>query len=642
MATSIAAWLIAAFVLYRISESDRRLNIDRRCSALGVFAAAAIASLPVIVAEFLRAVDHSGRTKFIVAAAYVVSLFSMVRFEKPRIGGKALSDLTESQDKGLSESVRRISDRLEIRAPSVRLLPSVGAPPPAQAFACGLLRPKIIVGDGITLRFPERERDAVIAHELAHIATGSLWCLAAVIPVCASIVVVSAIHLDDRFVAAILIGWIVFAGLKRIVSRPFEIACDLSAGRNVGWDAMSSSLEKIHSLHIVDADSLIGRLAYAAATHPHPDVRRAALARRAERDVWPGPVPLVKEIGHRVGAWVVFLVWTAAIVVVLGELAAQRSLRLSAVIVLVVYFAPNALILAAALPAFRRWLGLLGRIPRSALAAILCLTSYAVLGLGLLTGRKDATIVGVVAAVTSLVFLLSASRSRKAMIAVTNAIRDRKFNDAVAAFEQASKEHPRDALFRLLGALAFHLAGHRKPAIAICRKLIAADPKFHGASLNLGMFLLDTHPKRSVVIFGGLLRTEPKSAALACYLARALRVVGRFDEAKVLLADAIHRSVRADAGLAHGLAASVAVECGEKNAAKDHLTAASNMNIGHPFNVIAAADYALAFDTLESAEKAVVAAEAIEQSVPTALIGAELAILRRKLEERRRAQPTSE
>lgn len=640
MTISLAAWLTAAFVLYRISESDRRSGIDRRCSASSVFAAAAIASLPVFVADVLPVIGHPSPSPMVVFGAYFISVFSLVMYEKPRIGGQVVTEMIESQDNDISERVRGISQRLGILAPSIRQLRSIGAALPAQAFACGMLRPKIIVGDGIMVRFPERERDAVIAHELAHIATRSIWCLAAVIPVCASVVVI--VNPDgERLVATALLGALLFVGLHRLLSRPFEVACDRAAGRHVGWDAMSSSLEKLHALHVVDGDSVVGRIAYAAASHPHPDVRRAALARSAGRAVPPGPVPFRKELIHRACAWAALAVWIFAIIRILDDIRTPSQGRFAIITAALVTLAPTLLILIAAVPALRNSIRLLGRMPRNFLAALFCLASYVVAAVGVLSERVDVTIIGVVASITSMVALIVASRAQKSINAVTKGIRDRRFAEAAAAFDHATGENRGDRDLRLMGALAYFLAGRRDEALAVSRSLIDHDPGFRGASVNLAMFNLDSHPDRSVEIFADLLKKDPTSAALACYLARSLRVVGRLEEAKAFLERALTNSTRAEAGFAHGLAASVESGLGDRESARRHLDAANAMNVGHPLTVIAAADFALAFDTLEAAEKAVAQAEAIEQSVPTALIGAEVAILRRELV-RRRATTTNE
>ena len=50
-----------------------------------------------------------------------------------------------------------------------------------QAFAGGLPAPSLAVTDGILHRLSASERDAIIGHELAHVANRSLWVLVSVV-----------------------------------------------------------------------------------------------------------------------------------------------------------------------------------------------------------------------------------------------------------------------------------------------------------------------------------------------------------------------------------------------------------------------------------------------------------------------------
>ena len=72
---------------------------------------------------------------------------------------------------------------MNVPVPVVRLWPSNTGSQQAQAFAGCLPAPQLVVTDGILHRLSAVECDAVVAHELGHVANGSLWLLTAVIPV---------------------------------------------------------------------------------------------------------------------------------------------------------------------------------------------------------------------------------------------------------------------------------------------------------------------------------------------------------------------------------------------------------------------------------------------------------------------------
>lgn len=73
----------------------------------------------------------------------------------------------------------------------------------------------------------------VVAHELGHVANGSLWLMTAVIPVAGAITTGVIVFVPLTF--AIPFGLVLVTGLRRIVNRPLEIDADRRAARAIGF-----------------------------------------------------------------------------------------------------------------------------------------------------------------------------------------------------------------------------------------------------------------------------------------------------------------------------------------------------------------------------------------------------------------------
>jgi len=76
---------------------------------------------------------------------------------------------------------------------------------------------------------------------------------------------------------AVPFGMALFVGLKRLVSRPYELDCDRRAARAIGFRETAAALAKIHAVHPIRNSGLLSLLVYATATHPSREIRLAAL-----------------------------------------------------------------------------------------------------------------------------------------------------------------------------------------------------------------------------------------------------------------------------------------------------------------------------------------------------------------------------
>jgi heat shock protein HtpX len=103
-----------------------------------------------------------------IGLAAVTNLFSWYQSDRIALAAYRAQEVSEEQAPGLYRMVKRLSQRANLPMPRVYIVPDSGA----NAFATGR-DPKhaaVAVTEGIMNILPEDELEAVIAHELTHIA----------------------------------------------------------------------------------------------------------------------------------------------------------------------------------------------------------------------------------------------------------------------------------------------------------------------------------------------------------------------------------------------------------------------------------------------------------------------------------------
>src|SRR5262249_51940689 len=136
--------------------------------------------------------------------------------------------------------VAELAGKMNVSNPVVRLWPSLTSSQQALACAGTIQAPQLVVTDGILRRLQPGQRDAIVAHELAHLANGSLWLLAAVVPVSCALAIASSFFLPVAI--ALPLGFALLAGFRRFVSRPYEYDCDRRAARAIGFRETTAAL----------------------------------------------------------------------------------------------------------------------------------------------------------------------------------------------------------------------------------------------------------------------------------------------------------------------------------------------------------------------------------------------------------------
>ncbi|MBT5020213.1 MAG: M48 family metalloprotease [Planctomicrobium sp.] len=245
---------------------------------------------------------------FSSVAMIIVAFWSSFYLSPPvRIKGSddALNEYTEPL---FLSRLEEMCAKLGIRVPVVRLLNSAGGAMGIQAFAGGLPAPSLVVSDGVIHRLSEKEADAIVGHELGHIANNSLWWFPFTISLAWTIAVFGSIWLG--FWNSLLFGFAVQAGLSRIVSRHFEYDSDHKAAAVAGFTATITALDKIHISSVVNNKGWLSFLAYSMATHPSHEERLQSLYQRApleDRPVVNWSVAAAKR--RKIGASIACVVW---------------------------------------------------------------------------------------------------------------------------------------------------------------------------------------------------------------------------------------------------------------------------------------------------------------------------------------------
>lgn len=243
-----------------------------------------------------------------VVAFLIVLLISLQSLRPPlRLAGAKMS-LERVTDPDFIRRLESMSAQLGIRTPVTRLLKSSGGTMSLQGFAGGVTQPSLIVSDGLLWRLSTDETDAIVGHELGHIANHSLWFFPITSCIAWTTAVLAALEFGPW--TALLFGCALHTGLIRIVSRYFEYDSDRRAAQLAGTASTISALDKIHLTSPVDTQGWFSFLAFCVATHPSLEERLSAL--RSAAPIGESPLATWSEqaaLRRRTGTRVAALLW---------------------------------------------------------------------------------------------------------------------------------------------------------------------------------------------------------------------------------------------------------------------------------------------------------------------------------------------
>jgi Zn-dependent protease with chaperone function/Flp pilus assembly protein TadD len=565
-------------------------------------------------------------TLFVAGVVCLMNIVVLCRFLKSHRKGTEPPELVT--EAALLDRVAEISRKMGIHAPPVHLRRTLGGVEAARARVQGLVVPTLVVTDGILDRLTPSERAAIVAHELAHIANGSMWSFAFVSALSASLSVGVAWFVPGWVTITLL--FVIYTGLIRIVSRFVEIDCDSRAGRAVGYAEMASALRKLHAIHSFRGAHWREQLRYATATHPHLETRMAALNTTAEKE-GRGTISYSADVVRRQR-----LLSTAALVAWLGSVIVTLCVTWRAQLPLWA----AGLVLAALVangfwgPAERRRVRTIssrrmatGRFTKLGplIPLLLIPTLWMLIGSSLMTDPRYqiGTALGTVAfAILVLVWSRSQEHDAELLVQTREALAARNFPRVFELARLNRKRVSRNPRFRHNVALATALCGDRTGAISQLEKLRTDSPRFKMASfLLVSLYLADDERRRAFEIAEQIAGDLPRDPGAHYLLARAARRVGDLKQAE----EAIDRARALEpGGELTALAAGIAADAGDFDRARDLIRSAHTQAPGSAHVLVEEASLLLRTEPAEVALEAVQKAIEMARANPIAFLDYEI------------------
>ncbi len=493
-----------------------------------------------------------------------------------------------------------------IQMPEIRVTRSLGGPEMMLGAVGGLPAPAVVMSDLIYHRLSPEESQAILAHELAHIANRSLWILALRVPLSSMLIVAMSGYFTAEF--SLAFGFAFYVGAGTLLSRAIEQDCDRRAARVVGFRRMISALAKIHALHPAPNSGWLSVLAYAMASHPSRSTRLALLDRAA---------PVGDKPDHEVPArvfWIqrglsltALLLWLVLLIVA-WKTAAPLSRRID------VQLMPLLLFFVAGMPSILLSIAMRRRTDRIAnrvrtrrrawkvvllgfavfFAALIAATAIAFAMMAADEAKMDTDFwAWVVVATLFAIGAIWCIRSFRAQRSVYAALRQHDFPKALELGAKLPRRLARRPSWRYTLGIAALAAGDRTRAVADLEQLLRDVPNFRAGILALAAIYLDEgRLDAAIELAEQATRLLPKDPDAWCSLARAYERTDRLEDAQ----RAIEQALRADSedGSAWGVAALLAARREDAESAQRLLEKALEHGPGSPLVLFIQAKLAVA------------------------------------------------
>jgi len=637
--TSVLVLFVVALVLVGVNVTiGRRQKREGRGTwrrLLAVALAIALLQLMPLVAAVSLFVAGV-RSEIPVAALLIAYINVMVLFATLGPPARFLHSRTPLplvEDDAFLARVAELSGRMGLPLPVVRLLPTGGGELQAQALAGGLVAPSLVVADGILHRLAPNERDATMAHELAHLANRSLWWLTAAAPIGATAGVVISFWFP--FGLACAYAFAVWIGVLHLFSRYFEYDCDRWAAEVLGYRTMYSALTKIHAASPLRNQGWLSLLVFATATHPSRAQRLAALWEVAPAGDRPTVTWSADDLRlRRRAGWVAVFVWLVALVAIPLWSRRQPDSYWPTTVLIVVGAIPWLAMLAATRQAtryLRRRMRARGRYRWQ----VLFILAGLLLLIAPLVGDNLAISAMIVIALPvlmlcSLWLLLRGSRGRQVMQQVALAMQTRDFDKVAKLAEEHAETFAWSAPLRHNLGFALAMSGDRDRAISVLQDLNRDEPGFAESTLVLAMLHVDEgHPEKALPLVEEVQRTLPRDPTPLMLKGHVLHLLERLDEAQECIECTLE--LKPDSGHAHAIAGWIALDRGEPQQAIALLEQADELDPGTPFIERVKAEIALAGEDLQAARRQVERAVAASDANPYALLQNQVLGLKERL-----------
>ncbi len=510
------------------------------------------------------------------------------------------------EDAAVLNRIAQIASGLKIAPPATRLVRSTSSLQHNHALITGLAAPTMVLFDGILYRLSEEERDAIIAHELAHLANHTFWYWLVADTLCGVAVVAVSAYYPIWVVLAL--GVALLTGARLVLTRRLELDCDRRAARAIGHRRAASALWKIHADQ--PFRGLNEFLISAVSTHPSRDERLAAVYRDAPMDDKPEIEWDSRMLWRRrTAAWTAAALWLTVIVACLGwGYYAPGSYwpALPLVLMIVARIVLFRLGLAKALRRQSRLLRTRTRwVTRFAWLAFILLGCFLIAQIFGLTEPYLSGEASVVLLPTSflaclaILLLSNRDRAKKLKQQILIAIQTGDHLKALNLAERNLAVVARDTKLRYNYALLRVILGRREEALSDLERLRRDDPGFKMTWLVLiHLYTDEGEYARALELASQLSRDLPGEPTGSLAESWLLRKLGRLDEAETRAHDALRIEPRS--GEAHLTLAAVAFDWGDLDGAHEQLAQAERITPGSVAGALLAAEIALATNAADA------------------------------------------
>ncbi len=609
---------------------EGRGSLGRLAWVSGATATMAISPLLVGV---LIAVDDAGAGLPALLATLVTAVLVSHSLRPAVQWNQGTQSLTLVDDQEFLNSVKQLTSAMRLRFVPTRLLTSYCGTMETQAFAGGLPAPSLVVSDGIFQRLSAEEREAIVAHELAHVANGSLW----IYPAMWAVAGVACVVLGEFSAHWYLYGLALAVGLRRIVNRPIEYDCDLRAARLVGFRTTATALAKLHTRSSIGGEGWLPALFFATATHPSLELRLHHLAANSPADDRPElDWPETRIRFHSRVASAALLMWLSLLLCAWCVEHFTPLPMLGGAPLLAAAAAPTAIAFLAVrgdLSRRNRQLGQSLKLWRWA-AGILAVGAVIVnFQWGRALGEVEAIALWGGVGVLFVILIVSASSGHGTRLLndVRLAIQQQDLERVLELAEAQPRQAQRNPLVRHNVALAEGLTGDRRFAIEELKQLRVEKPKQRISAILLAAFCLEEGlPAKALQVTRELVAELPDDSTPHILAARALHQMQRLDEAW----DEVQQAFAVDErGLGVGaIAAHVAFDQQDLPRARQLIAETLEREPGDPHTLLVQAHLALSTQTVDEARAAVETALRTIAGNPFLVITREAAELRERFE----------
>jgi Zn-dependent protease with chaperone function len=616
MVLLVPIFFVACFTLTLLAARRQSGGLTRGGAVAAAYLSG-LATMPAVVLAWVASVYEIPAHELVIAGASLLVVFAMGF----RMVKQPFEHAVPMDNPGLEAAIAQVASRAGLtRTPRLLRLRTLGAMP-VYGWVAVLHDPVVILADGLVHRLEPDEHAAILAHEIAHIRTGSLWWLQLSLPVAATISMAMLVWVDMW--VALGSTWALWVFLARVISRPTERLCDRRAAALTSPAAMISGLRKMHAVHPVRDPGWRWTVAWALATHPPATLRI--------HDLGEDQGPIARRL-RRTSA-VAFTLWLAAYLAVLSTWSLLPWLDSFAIGIglallgLGLQLAPR---LAARTSLRRRKRmvppGLPGRTLARAGWWLFVLGTASILAdlLGWWTGLMM---------LGALVCLGLASFRGRGLRSLRQRVHKELQGHHFGVAHQIGMDHPRhlvrDPGLRHDVALASLAAGHRLDGIDALEAVVERAPKLLVAALTLGKVKLEDDPARSLAMGLRLSQALPDDAPGPIIECMAQRRLGHHHEAMAAWARA--RALIPDDPGVLVLAIELAIDAGSLHEADRWVVQAEERTPGGLDLLLAQARLALARGDPDTALVHLERARAVLADHPLAFLDWRLAELEQHL-----------